>query len=393
MPSYYFDMRPRTPPLLAAGLSLLALLGCPAAVEGVHLNFRGGLRGHSHRGHSHRKAPAKPKKARLTAKEHRDLFDKQLPLEVELKSAPGVTVPGDVAAHVGKSSMLVSTLLIRDPSKKVAMGQGDEYPYWVSKLLTKTTRNVEAHDHTFLVRTDVRAPKPRWQPQECCTDAAASQGGYGGGSCYQYCRANVNWEKYQMLVDYLAEEKAPGKPRYSHVLSLDIDATFARADRDSMQAMASEMDRRNASLMVADEDWRGPKHGGTDWINGGVVMVRNTPETRRFLRSFLDAHEDPRGSGWQCWENEQLCLRKFIQDPKLTVPGLEIKDRLQFIHVASGMSYNRHPCALYLSPGEHCLTAGDAMAPEGVNQTTHIVHFMGGAKGHLHKNTILDNVM
>lgn len=330
---------------------------------------------HSHRGHLRKgngtgrhRAPAAPILA---------------PLGGKLEKVPGLTVSEDLLSNVGSSRLLVATLLVPDAKKKFGDSAHAQYPYWLSRLYNSTLENVRQHNHSYLVRTAINQQVPKWQPQQCYDPNYVAQSEKERKSCVQYLRGHVNWEKYQMMLDNL---ELPSQ-KYSHVLALDADATFARIDRDSLRMMADEMDRLNASLFVADEDWNNPEHSGKDYINGGMVMARNTPATKRFLRTFLNAHHDPEGSGFYCWNNEQLCLRGFLKDLKgnMKFPGVEPARRGEFIYVASGMKYNRHPCALYLKEGEACPDGLKLRSkpPEGVNSTVHIVHFMGASHGWL----------
>jgi len=182
----------------------------------------------------------------------------------------------------------------------------------------------------------------------------------------KYERMSFNWEKEAMLVDYLSQRDV------KYAMALDCDAAMVHKRDDTMKKMAAELERTGRDILIADEDWW---LNGKGMLNGGMVFAKNTPFTRKFFNSIVQAHiwgHNYTGPGSKCFDNEQLCLSASVT----AYPGL--KDKLL---VASGGRWNRHPCAF--SP-KGC-KAGKIDRVPSFDPQLQVVHFMGGAKSAAHR--------
>lgn len=287
----------------------------------------------------------------------------------------------DRFANVGKSSILVMTLLIEDGSEYKPEGK-DQYKSWIVKVLNHTAGHMRRHGHTLGVRTRMTMPAPKTQEAECRKRAHdyPSFGDFKACMIEKY-RENANWEKFRILQDYFTK----GSRHFSHILFLDVDATPMNPDpaHDTVRLMAEEMDRRGVSLLMADEDWRGTEGTGRLKGNGGVMMWKATDFSKTLLKALATAHYTRDGKGWSCPLNEQLCLSNYQEHPDLAnfTEGLEHE---QHTAVLSGLKWNRHPCVLKM----HSCTADQlptSVYEKGLTDPElEIMHFMGGAKGAVH---------
>lgn len=304
-----------------------------------------------------------------------------LPLGVDLLDAPGRTAAKDRFAHIGNSSILVATLLVQDGQTYRPDQQG-QYQAWIGRLLQNTVRDVRRHGHSLAVRTELTLPAPKGQMESCkgCPTCLAGK-----------FRENVNWEKFQLLLDYFEG----GGGNVTHILFMDVDATFIHPDlaHDTARAMAAEMDRRGASLLLADEDYRGPAGTGRGKANGGVQMWRNTAYSKALLKVLLAAHRDmfAEGDRFKCTGNEQYCLQMLLRGDQGALAALpEADGGPEPVVVLSGLHWNRHPCLL--KP----LSCRADFSPNGADESSlpahlyepgledtgaEIMHFMGGWKG------------
>lgn len=270
---------------------------------------------------------------------------------------------GDGFGTVGKSTLAVASLLLQDPT--APWGSENKFPEWANMVLSNTKRHAEKHDHTYMLRRQLTLKNPTHM-----TNAAPKK----------VFRVNANWEKFQFVLDYL------NTGSFSHILLLDADATFFNSDHDTLRTMANDMDERGVSLLLADEDWWGMT--GAENTNGGVQMWKNTTYSKELLQYLIQAHMDPEGSGWDCWGNEQLCLRGFLTDRNgdkaFPLDTGRNHTRNTKVFVASGLRYNRHICALptvFGGIGGSC-KSNPKIPGFRPNITTvpEIMHFMGGGK-------------
>mmetsp|Transcript_131702 Transcript_131702/g.421370 ORF Transcript_131702/g.421370 Transcript_131702/m.421370 type:complete len:236 (-) Transcript_131702:61-768(-) len=175
-------------------------------------------------------------------------------------------------------------------------------------------------------------------------------------------RENYNWEKHQMMLDYLNSPNG-----FSHVLVLDADAAFVQPDHDIMSKMASELELAGKELLLSNEDWLGDE-SSKGRINGGLLFAKNTNYTRALFEDMLDAHwsgkpgkPKPRSGGATiqgCAGNEQLCLGA-VQNRK------EFKAK---VLVTSGMRYNCGAKEAFFK------------RMQAADSDLEIMHFMGGSK-------------
>eukprot|EP00929_Paragymnodinium_shiwhaense_P062145 TRINITY_DN31022_c0_g1_i1.p1 TRINITY_DN31022_c0_g1~~TRINITY_DN31022_c0_g1_i1.p1 ORF type:complete len:659 (+),score=130.28 TRINITY_DN31022_c0_g1_i1:55-2031(+) len=223
---------------------------------------------------------------------------------------------GDLLAARGGSGKLVATALIQDPQATwgSAFGAGGVYPAWVKQLMRVNVRHVGDNGHSMAIRTELSST-----PSDFSKLAAA-------------------WEKYQMLLDYLESGD------YSHVLFVDADSMFVRKDADTVSDLAEAMDNRGASILFADEDWRGPEHSGRRAPSASIVMVRATPEAKQLLRRLIAARTtaaDPWAPA--CQSDAKLCLHAVL-DGGSSVAALvqtsESEAKSSLVTTVSGARYS-----------------------------------------------------
>lgn len=297
------------------------------------------------------------------------------PLVQQLQEVEGLSVKGDRFTHVGESKILVATLLVPDDTDLRYSTAGDhQYADWIVALLNNTAQRTQRHGHSLAVRMQKTLPPPEGQAEGCRQNPEPTN------CLFHRNRENVNWEKFRLMLDYLEERPE----RFSHILFLDADATLMNPDpnHDTLRVMASEMDRRDVSLLMADEDWRGGKGVGRAFANGGIMMWKNTEYSKELLRAILRAHFNRDGQGWACKGNDQMCIQSYIRSPKLAkVTAMGGDSKRYHSAVLSGTNWNRHPCVMF----GQCHQGGDN-APilypnRGLQDPTlEIMHFMGAAK-------------
>lgn len=287
-----------------------------------------------------------------------------LPLQFELKNGPVLTLgkKGDGFGVVGDSKIAVATLLLQDPT--APWGSAGMFPEWAVKVMSTTQQHVKNHGHSYILRKQITMPAPDHMKHLDPSKAF---------------RINANWEKFQFILDYLNTGK------YSNILLMDADATFFNPKHDTLVTMSQEMENKNVSLLMADEDWWGKS--GPQNTNGGVQMWRNTTYAKELLKYLIAAHMDPTKSRWACWGNEQMCLRGFLTDDKGTKPFPidqgKNNHHLKNVFLASGLRYNRHICALAKASGG---TGGPCKGHRFADMSTdpEIIHFMGGGHPEVH---------
>ena len=177
-----------------------------------------------------------------------------------------------------------------------------------------------------------------------------------------FARENANWLKLEVIAGYLEEDAA------DFVLFLDADVILnSRTGHSPVHRFIDELNNAGKDIQFADEDWDPKKPQAVGQINGGVILVRNSEWSLKYLRGLLAAH------GKQCKGNEQMC---FISSHKSNM--FEARDH---IHINSGIVWNRHPGhgPADLAQGTFCSNWGDKKCTVG----SEIVHYMGGAKGML----------
>merc|ERR1719387_2215320 len=226
---------------------------------------------------------------------------------------------------------------------------------------------MEAQGHKFVMRKRNTQPLiahegkslTQWQIDICQKNNLDAE------KCGVWERENNNWEKEQMMTDYL------NKDGVTHVLIADMDILLLHPEHDTMKIMAEMLERTKKDIIVADEDWR---TDGRGHLNGGLIFAKSTNFSRTFFANIVRSHtEGPAylGVGPRCAKNEQLCLQAALD----AYPGLS-----DHLLVASGSRFNRHPCGWTGKCGPH--PANPQLLHLPANDTDlEIVHFMGGSKG------------
>lgn len=139
-----------------------------------------------------------------------------------------------------------------------------------------------------------------------------------------FARENANWKKLDVIAAYLERDAA------DYVMFLDADVVLSsRTGHSPVHRFIDELNSVGKDIQFADEDWNLGKAAGVGQINGGVILVRNTAWSLKYLRGLLDAH------GKQCKGNEQMC---FISSHKNNLYGAR-----DHVHINSGIQWNRHP--------------------------------------------------
>merc|ERR1712232_635443 len=212
--------------------------------------------------------------------------------------------------------------------------------------------------------------------------------------CGDVFREHVNWVKYRMILDYFGANSngTEGNDRpFDYVLMLDSDATLVQPNLDSVGMMVEELERKQADIFMADEDWRSEKHRGIPFANGGMMLARRSNWTIGLLRHLLSIHDADKPTlygmlGFACETNEQVCFRDYFRLATDSIAstwkhaqgflGQDTRRDHEHLRVGSGMMWNRHPCSLPSTP-HGC--AGSQ--PHGkLRNVTHVMHFMGGSK-------------
>eukprot|EP00931_Biecheleriopsis_adriatica_P008288 TRINITY_DN109499_c0_g1_i1.p2 TRINITY_DN109499_c0_g1~~TRINITY_DN109499_c0_g1_i1.p2 ORF type:complete len:235 (-),score=33.98 TRINITY_DN109499_c0_g1_i1:62-766(-) len=175
-------------------------------------------------------------------------------------------------------------------------------------------------------------------------------------------RETYNWEKHLMMSDYMLSDQA-----FTHVLMLDADAALIQPQLDTLRRIAAILDQEGKDLFLTDEDWL-DQHG-KGRINGGLMFAKNSKFSQSLFQDTFDAHVagyDFLKNGrlgiksLRCTSNEQVCLNDLFYATE--------KDKMaDFTIMASGKQYNRGA----ERGGEEHIT----------DETTEIMHWMGGAKG------------
>lgn len=204
----------------------------------------------------------------------------------------------------------------------------------------------------------LRFPPP-WQEKEC--DRKENQREIT--NCWlNVQRENFNWEKHQMMVEYLESSE-----KFTHVLVLDADAVMVHPDYNTLQGMVNELEEAGKDLLLTNEDWIGDTSSLTR-INGGLLFAKNTRFCRDLFRDMLDAHwfgprglKSPRIGAPEmhgCASNEQLCI-----------DAVRHRDAFkEKVVIKSGLKYN---CGA---------NAKSMQRLRDVDTSLQIMHFMGGSK-------------
>lgn len=259
--------------------------------------------------------------------------------------------------------MLLVTVVNMDASNTWGV-EHVKRPRWLRVMLEITKAHVRKHGHAMALRWKPTQPQlTEWQIEACHREKA------GDGECVKRNeRENINWEKHLMLSDYL---HSPAN--FSHVMMMDADAIFTRADADSMSSMAKVLEEKAADLFTASEDWM--KHG-EERINGGVLLAKNTKFTGDLFQDLWECHR----AKWvkstrtlvdgpiQCSSNEMVGLNDWRSR----------RGMAQKIHLASGRYWNRGGEVLFALQNDH----SDArMHEQGLKDPEmEIIHFVGGTK-------------
>lgn len=310
------------------------------------------------------------------------------PLGFGFRPVAGLSLKGDSILHVGNSSMLVMTLIVEDGATFVGNGSDNcIMNSWMARILRNTLAFVKRHNHTMVIRTNVSIPPPRGQMESCVTKPLRNK-------TLEDCRhhwqhQNINWEKFQMASDYMRHPKK----NFSHLLFMDVDATFLNPDpeHDSVRAMAAELDKHQASGIFADHCYMPQDYTPRFQANGGVQMWRNTDFAKTLVAAMVDRHlktwwdEDVASKGWKCKGDDQMCIRNVYKNLETILPEMGYPaDRKGDLLLQSGAKWNAHPCLLSgvctCRKGTHKLKSNWTSWRERQTKDLEIVHFMGGGK-------------
>ncbi|CAJ1396732.1 unnamed protein product [Effrenium voratum] len=230
----------------------------------------------------------------------------------------------------------------------------EDRPDWLRAILATNQAHAEKHGHVMVIRAHPTEPQLfDWMIKDC------------GKKSLRVCtkmneRESFNWEKHLMMQDYLLSPQ-----EFSHVLMLDADAALIQPQLDTLRRIAEILDKKGKELFLTNEDWL--DENGARRINGGLMLAKNTIFTQNLFQDTFESHvkgyqtlKNARiGTGvLRCTSNEQICLN-----------DLYYGDQEHFTHkviMASGKKYNRGA----ERGGEAHIT----------DETTEIMHWMGGAK-------------
>lgn len=214
-------------------------------------------------------------------------------------------------------------------------------PLWLETALEYNKDHAQRYSHKLDIQAIDAPPFFNWQKQACDAklDAAAR------AQCYAAKhRENCTWYKFRSILELL------NKILYEFVLFVDVDAIiYSRPNHDTVSEMINLINKEKMDILVADEDWR---PGGKGSVNTGVILARNTNWTKLWFSEMLKMQANR-----SCGSNEQICFN--------SARGKNHYNAKEHIVVKSGYKWNRHPRA-----GVH-------------NESSEIVHFMGGAKNSL----------
>eukprot|EP00438_Fugacium_kawagutii_P029171 Skav214790 [mRNA] locus=scaffold3850:46376:47479:+ [translate_table: standard] len=227
-------------------------------------------------------------------------------------------------------------------------------PDWLRAILATNRAHAEKHGHVMVIRAWPTEPQlPDWMIKEC------------GKKSLQACskmneRETYNWEKHLMMQDYLLSPQG-----FTHVLMLDADAALVQPQLDTLRRISAILDAKGKELFLTNEDWL--DENGARRINGGLMFAKNTKFTQNLFQDTFDAH----WAGYnflkharigtptlRCTSNEQICLNDLYYGDEEHFTSKVI--------MASGKQYNRG-----------AERGGEAHIDD---ETTEIMHWMGGAK-------------
>ncbi|CAK9087933.1 NmrA-like family domain-containing protein 1 [Durusdinium trenchii] len=231
----------------------------------------------------------------------------------------------------------------------------EKRPDWLRAILATNRAHAEKHGHVMVIRAYPTEPQlPDWMIKEC------------GKKSLQACikmneRETYNWEKHLMMSDYLLSKQG-----FTHVLMLDADAALVQPQLDTLRRIAAILDAEGKDLFLTNEDWL--DENGARRINGGLMFAKNAQFTQNLFQDTFDAHwagynflKNARigTPSLRCTSNEQICLNDLYYGDQEHFTSKVI--------MASGKQYNRG-----------AERGGEAHIDD---ETTEIMHWMGGAKG------------
>jgi len=248
-------------------------------------------------------------------------------------------------------------------NREAAFGETETKDLWMQEILSLNRAKAKRHGYRMAVRTSTTLGLDGLTPSQL---AGCKEHDQAEDWCREfYQRQNHNWEKEAMISDYLNQTGV------KYVLVMDGDAAMVHPKADTIRMMADELKRTGRDIFIADEDW---SIRGKGKINGGLVLAKNTDFSRQFFGDIVASHvmgDAYKGPGPRCKNNEQLCLAAAIT----SYP--ELRDK---ILVASGQRWNRHPCMW----SRQC-PSGTPPDAKLFDPNLQVVHFMGAAKGSVHK--------
>mmetsp|Transcript_20460 Transcript_20460/g.44598 ORF Transcript_20460/g.44598 Transcript_20460/m.44598 type:complete len:756 (+) Transcript_20460:1-2268(+) len=275
-----------------------------------------------------------------------------------LVAQDGLVIDARPGATTSGGGVLIAQVVTVDGRKE--WGGAAKRPGWVRAAIATNRNHARLHGHAMVIRWNptLRFPPP-WQEKMCDHKENARE----IKNCWLNVeRENFNWEKHQMMVDYL---QSPQK--FSHVLVLDADAVLVNHNLNVVQEMAQVLEDSGKQLFMTNEDWIGDISSKTR-INGGLLFAKNTPWVLKLFQDMLDSHwygpsgiSNPRIGGSRlsgCASNEQLCI-----------DGLRSRETFkEHVVIMPGYQYN-------------CGTNDAAMKRlKAEDPTLKVLHFMGGAK-------------
>lgn len=228
-------------------------------------------------------------------------------------------------------------------------------PDWLRAILATNRAHAKKHGHVMVIRAWPTDPQlPEWMIKEC--------GKKSLNACTKMNeRETYNWEKHLMMQDYLLSPQA-----FTHVLMLDADAALVQPQLDTLRRIAQILESEGKDLFLTNEDWL--DENGARRINGGLMFAKNSIFTQNLFQDTFDAHwagykflKNARigTASLRCTSNEQICLNDLYYGDEEHFTSKVI--------MASGKKYNRG-----------AERGGEAHIDD---ETTEIMHWMGGAKG------------